>query len=456
MSMKKSILLGLTVVLFVFEVSAQTVSPRAPILLNLDFSRFRYDDQSCYLEIYYGFHPQQVTFHYTDARYQGGVLLSTKIKKNGTNEIIVDEKSPLEISEADTGQAWYHGPLISQAGYAVPHGEYVMEVIASDLKEPSRRDSISLDLIITPYGSDLAVSDIELCKNITRSDQKDNLYYKNALVVIPYPSLVYGSATNPVMYCYAELYNVKPGVTYTVKTEILDANGTSVREQERQTEFISNNSIEVGTIPVTSFLSGKYQYRLTLLDDNRNEVIQNDKEFFILNPHLSTPQPTAGLSKAIFTSLSGEELVEEFEFARYVARDQEKRMFKELVTTQAKGEFMFDFWGKVARGRADLPPIMRREYLERVEIANQRYSAFRKKGWEADRGRVFIVYSEPDQVERVPSEPNAKPYEVWYYFEIEGGAEFYFVDRRGFGELELVHSTKRGELYDEGWERWLR
>jgi hypothetical protein len=77
-------------------------------------------------------------------------------------------------------------------------------------------------------------------------------------------------------------------------------------------------------------------------------------------------------------------------------------------------------------------------------------------GWRSDRGRVYILYAEPDEIERFPSSENAKPYEIWYYHQIEGSVQFIFVDRTGFGNYRLVHSTKRGELQDEEWERNLR
>ena len=38
-----------------------------------------------------------------------------------------------------------------------------------------------------------------------------------------------------------------------------------------------------------------------------------------------------------------------------------------------------------------------------------------KDGYRTDRGRVYLIYGEPDQIDRFPSETNMKPYEVWYY-----------------------------------------
>ncbi|NUO82869.1 hypothetical protein HUU05_22585, partial [candidate division KSB1 bacterium] len=51
---------------------------------------------------------------------------------------------------------------------------------------------------------------------------------------------------------------------------------------------------------------------------------------------------------------------------------------------------------------------------------------------------------------------NSKAHETWRYLLLDGGVEFIFVDRSGYSDFELVHSTKRGELKDYDWERFLQ
>ncbi len=59
-------------------------------------------------------------------------------------------------------------------------------------------------------------------------------------------------------------------------------------------------------------------------------------------------------------------------------------------------------------------------------------------------------------IERFPSTPNENPYEIWYYYDLEGGVEFDFVDFSGFGDYKLVNSTKRGEITDPRWRSYVR
>jgi GWxTD domain-containing protein len=145
----------------------------------------------------------------------------------------------------------------------------------------------------------------------------------------------------------------------------------------------------------------------------------------------------------------------EFQYAQYLATPLEIKMFKSLNSFNAKTKFLLQFWNKIAKGRGDLPPITRNAYLARAQQANKRFKAMGKKGWETDQGRVFMIYSQPDEIERVPSESGSKPYEVWKYFKIENGVEFVFAEM-GYGVMQLVHSTKRGELWDDNWMRYIK
>ncbi|MHA1988555.1 MAG: hypothetical protein ACW98D_18135, partial [Promethearchaeota archaeon] len=66
---------------------------------------------------------------------------------------------------------------------------------------------------------------------------------------------------------------------------------------------------------------------------------------------------------------------------------------------------------------------------------------------------VHIMYGEPTEIERYPNQIESRPYEIWSYDSLEGGVVFIFADLTGFSDYQLVHSTKRGELRDDNWQR---
>lgn len=154
--------------------------------------------------------------------------------------------------------------------------------------------------------------------------------------------------------------------------------------------------------------------------------------------------------------LSAEDLAAEFRQAQYVATDQEIKTFSQISSADGRREFLAKFWSEVETGRLGHAGIPRMVYLQRVLAAGQRYRAMGHEGWRTDRGRVYVLYSDPDEIERTPSSYDGKPYEVWHYYGIENGVQFVFVDRSGFGDYVLVHSTKRGEIRDDDWKRFLQ
>lgn len=131
-------------------------------------------------------------------------------------------------------------------------------------------------------------------------------------------------------------------------------------------------------------------------------------------------------------------------------------MFSQITSEDGRREFLAKFWSEVEAGRSGRAGILRSVYLQRVLNADQRFRALGRPGWRTDRGRVLMLYADPDEIERFPSSQDTKPYETWHYYSIENGVDFIFVDRSGFGDYTLVHSTKRGELQDPDWQRFLK
>ena len=452
----KKLILGVVLLSLVSGIMAQSLVPGSPLVINMDYAKFHNDEQSGYLEVYYGFYPHLLTYNYLDNNYQGGIKLWTKIQNNQTNAIVVDEHVLLPVMIKDTSDVAYRFPFITQAGYALPFGEYTLAVTVADSIDPSRQDSSSFTVQVDPYADNVACSDLELCSKIVSSSNETNPFYKNSLEVVPNPTLIFGVTAYPVAFHYLELYNLNPEVTYTAKIIILDSNGNVVKETSQQKNYGVQNAVELGTTNMTSFASGKYQFQFLLNDENSNESVKKDKMFFIYNPHIVvTQQPVVSYNTSIYEGLSEKELDEEFDKAKYVATDEEMRMYKEIDTVEGKKEFLVNFWTRVEKGRMELTPIKRMGYLQRIQEADRTYRYMGKEGWETDMARVYVLYGRPDYIERNPLMEESKPWEKWHYYQIEGGVEFIFIDRRAAG-YELVHSTKRGELYDANWEDYLR
>jgi len=76
------------------------------------------------------------------------------------------------------------------------------------------------------------------------------------------------------------------------------------------------------------------------------------------------------------------------------------------------------------------------EHMRRFEFANERFRTPHSEGWETDRGRIYITYGQPDQIESNPYDADQDATETWYYSSL--GRRFVFVDRTGFGDYRLA------------------
>ncbi|NOQ21073.1 MAG: GWxTD domain-containing protein [Candidatus Aegiribacteria sp.] len=95
-------------------------------------------------------------------------------------------------------------------------------------------------------------------------------------------------------------------------------------------------------------------------------------------------------------------------------------------------------------------PEQRGQFEERCGESS-RYASVQRESWRTDRGRVYVIYGPPDDIESVLFRGGQVPYEIWYYY--EGGNEsFVFADRSGTGDYEQVYSSVEGEVSYTNWE----
>ncbi len=137
----------------------------------------------------------------------------------------------------------------------------------------------------------------------------------------------------------------------------------------------------------------------------------------------------------------------------YIITDEERAAFKQLSNDEERDNFIEAFWQR----RDPTPDTEENEYKEehyqRIAYANEHFAAG-VPGWKTDRGRIYIVYGKPDEIDSHPSggtyerpmeegggETSTYPFEDWRYRYIEGiGQEIIieFVDTCMCGEFHMT------------------
>ena len=351
--------------------------------------------------------------------------------------------------------------LTGTFGMAVPEGDYQLNITASDANNSEFDKKISENIKIQPYlNSKFSISDIQLASNIKRVGVDTNsIFYKNTLEVIPNPTMLF-TENSPVAFYYSELYNLtadKQSNEFTLDKLLYNSSGVNVYKSSKKIHSNQNSVVEIGVLNLSKLPTDSYNFVLNLIDNKTNQAFLSSKRFFLYNPKVIDSTAVQSVNANIFGTefgiMSAEECDKMFDQAKYIATQDEKQRYKSLDSLNAKRDFLAHFW----KGR-DLEPATpqneyENDYLKRVEYANEHFRYANREGYRSDRGRVYLIYGEPDQKDYYPSDSNMKPYEVWFYNDIEGGVYFYFGDINGFGKYELLHSTKRGEVKDANWMR---
>jgi GWxTD domain-containing protein len=105
----------------------------------------------------------------------------------------------------------------------------------------------------------------------------------------------------------------------------------------------------------------------------------------------------------------------------YIVTKEEREAFQRLTTDAEREHFIEQFWQRRDPTPGTPENEFKEEYYRRVAFANDHFRSS-VPGWKTDRGRVYIVYGPPDEIDMHPSgdDPTWLPYAYWLYRYIEG------------------------------------
>ena len=130
----------------------------------------------------------------------------------------------------------------------------------------------------------------------------------------------------------------------------------------------------------------------------------------------------------------------------YIVADEERAAFQKLASDAEREAFIQQFWQR--RGAA-----FKEEHYRRIAYANEHFGGS-VAGWKTDRGRIYITYGPPDEIDdhssggsyrRPPEEGGAVvetfPFQQWRYRHVEGIGDnviLEFVAHYGTGDFQMT------------------
>jgi GWxTD domain-containing protein len=137
----------------------------------------------------------------------------------------------------------------------------------------------------------------------------------------------------------------------------------------------------------------------------------------------------------------------------YIITPEERSAFVHLQTNEEREQFIEQFWQRRNPDPDTAENTFKEEHYRRIAYANEHYASG-IPGWKSDRGRIYIMWGPPDEVDTHPSggsydrpanegggSTSTFPFEDWRYRYLEGIGEdvnIEFVDPTMTGEYRLT------------------
>lgn len=320
-------------------------------------------------------------------------------------------------------------------------GNYRLSITLHDLiSKKTRIYEDSLKSKIYPQDS-LGISGIQLAKSIV-AEEGNTVLHKSGYRIVPNVLLTY-TQQDSSLYYFFEIYSSKVKTTLdsvTIIHRILNLNQETVQEKTSRVSLFNRNLAMVGVMNISDLVTGRYYLRVEIV--NFGDTLRQTKLFYNLKNKDSKIYP-----------ISDKRLDEIYLEIKPIATDEELAIYQKLDSKEKKVEFLKEFWKKRDPTPATSDNGKLIEYYKNLDYVKKNFKPLDNRNpVETDRGKIYLKYGAPDEVQRYPNESGKKPYEIWYYYR-DGKQLFVFGDLKGFGDYLLVHSTWPGEYYDDAWER---
>ena len=428
----------------------------------LNYVTFFSPEHGPYIEIYMSIDGGSVNFKPVNGESVQAEIEVTMIFRQG--EKIADfDKYILrsnEIQRSDQEKI----NILDQQRYFLQEGKYDFEITLKDLLSDEDPLSILQKIEISFAKDQVALSGIQLVDTMSQASET-NILTKSGYDILPRVHNYYPGDVNKLRF-YSEIYNTDeqfgPDDRFLVRCMI-----SSFESEQVLDEYVSQrilepkkvipylNEFEISDLPTGYYLLG------IELRDRSNEIVTSNALFF----ERKNPGAGFGIGKLEYYDISttfASKITHQDTLNEYLlsleprANRMEQKFIFDLVGRDnliLKQKFFYYFW--YSRNREN-PETEWNNYKDLVTVVNERYSTQIAKGYETDRGRVYLKYGPPNIISESYNEPSSYPYEIWHYYKLgknQSNKKFVFFTQDIItNDFWLLHSDAIGEISNYRWQ----
>lgn len=448
---------------------------------SLNFATFYSPADGTYVETYLSVNGQTVNYVRNESgNFQASIEVLMIFKQE--ERIATFRKYELKSPEvADT--SFVDFSFVDIQRIPLPVGKYTFEIKITDIHNAGKvfKGEVPLEIYFNP--DTVVVSGIQLVESYTKTTQ-ESMLSKHGYDLVPRISTFFPPETNRLI-TYFEIYNTDKafGVGQKFLSLIYIANHESgyrlpqfskARRLDAQPVIIQFNEFDITRLP-----SGNYDLMVEVRDRENKLLALNTLFFQRSNPgyvpdflSLDSLEAKSSFANRIRKPDSLRQVIKSF---RPIAADYEKIFIDQGLKTapvEVMQAYIYSFWKN--RSESD-PESAFNRYMEQVNKVQALFGTRYLKGYDTDRGRVYLQYGPPDAINENPFDAGAistlsdneinrgvggsVPYQIWHYYQIKNQRNRFFVFYNPHlvpGGYVLLHSDVQGELYNPMWQSELK
>lgn len=458
--------------LIAFLATALSVSGRE-LTANTTWCAFSTPDHKNYVETYLSVIGNSVTYvKNKSGKYQAAV--DVLLTFTSDDSIRAAKRYVLNSPEVDDSSKTVN--FLDLQRIPLPVGLYSMQITLTDLNRQPQRPITNWRSVIVDIDPDsVSLSHLEFLESFAPSGGQTQLS-KSGYDLVPYVSSFFPENMEQLRF-YGEIYNtqnvMKPEDRYVVMYYIESSTGSRMTDYNGFTKLSPQkiNSF-IYAFNITKLPSGSYNLVVEVRNASNRLLAMRKSPFERFNPgvtHQLDDLAALDVTNTFAGKITNKDtLIDIIRSLRPISTTAEVEFAENRIKAgdvKLMQQYLYNFW--LARNEAN-PEADYKKYMVEVKKVNEQFGTQTLKGYDTDRGRVYLQYGPPDQRVVVNDEPSSYPYEIWQYYTIRGSygdhnvnqpsnttqtnKKFVFADfDLVTNNLVLIHSDARGEVRDDNW-----
>jgi len=408
-----------------------------------------YDLQTPYIDVYSFILHQSML-----ASDKGEKSVESLLVISNDSDVVVAEKFQYDILAQDTSD------IIDIKRFQLENGNYTLRVEILDLIAETilydHTQSFTLDFTSNKFNqSDLYLS--------LFSPKGNAVFEKHGVCLEPVPFNLCKDQVQ--LTAYSELYNLSAITEEDVSIGLLLYEGTKGVERVPLKKMYKRFSPEdylpmLLTMDISDIPTGNYDIVLETATKDKTVISFKEANLNIINPKgvlKIMNSYNKEFENSFVQKLTKDEL--DYNLKAIFPRVSYKRtdILNSVIKNsdlKVKKYFLYRYWTSES---AENPEALFNQYRTIAEAVDRTFNSNVGRGFETDRGYIFLRYGKPSDILSVEDDPTAPPYEIWRYNRLietgQNNVKFLFYNPSlSTNDYTLLHSTCRGEKQNPRWE----